>query len=165
MSRGLRFVLFGIGFLVATGLQAARAAEGYLCEGGRIVHVPAGRLEDMKRTDPCIAGYFGLKVTVAPADAGAGASAPVTPPSVTAPSTPAAPAAAAQTRVPDRPAAVPPVALRPLEDADLVVRLHLVPQRLAARPSSPRAADGTDYRNVPLLNAPPGSPSVFRHEH
>jgi hypothetical protein len=51
-------VALAAGFLVET----ARAAEAYVCEGGRLVYVKSADLERMKQTDACIAGYYGLKV-------------------------------------------------------------------------------------------------------
>ena len=40
----------------------ARAAEAYLCGPDRIVYVAVEDLEAKKRSDPCIAAYFGLKI-------------------------------------------------------------------------------------------------------
>lgn len=51
-------VALAAGFFVET----ARAAEAYVCDGGRLVYVKAGDLERMKQTDACIAGYYGLTV-------------------------------------------------------------------------------------------------------
>ncbi len=62
-SRATRFAL-PILSLLACAMSAARAdaAETYVCEGGRTVTVEFGALETLKRTDACIAGYFGLSV-------------------------------------------------------------------------------------------------------
>lgn len=38
--------------------QSVRADEVYFCEGGRMVTVRFGELEQLKRTDPCIAAHF-----------------------------------------------------------------------------------------------------------
>ena len=42
------------GFLV----EGARADEAYVCEGGRVVTVKPGQLEELKKTDDCIAHYY-----------------------------------------------------------------------------------------------------------
>lgn len=149
ITRTARLGLFALGFLAATGIEAVRADEAYLCEGGRIVKVAPGQLEDLKRTDACIAAYHGLTIEAAPRNRDSrletGALAPPTanPASVARP----APASAAK-RTARAPAAAP--AMR--EPAP------------APRAAPPRATDGTDYRNVVLLNAAPGSNAVFRHE-
>ena len=36
MTKTVKVCLFALGFLAATGLNAARAAEAFLCEGGKI---------------------------------------------------------------------------------------------------------------------------------
>lgn len=38
----------------------AFATEAFLCEDGRIAYVEFGELENFKKTDPCVAAYFGL---------------------------------------------------------------------------------------------------------
>jgi hypothetical protein len=154
ITRTTRMGLFILGFLAATGVEVVRADEAYLCDDGRIVKVPFGKLEEMKRTDACVAAYHGLTVGGAqPLETGAIPPAPrasAEPSAVPAavdsaalmiPSAPAGqrPAAAARTRTP------------PLVSANLA-------------PVIPRAAAGTDYRNVVLLNAAPGAPGVYRHE-
>ena len=45
-----------------TSSAVARADEAFLCGPSRIVYVKPGELELKKKTDPCIAEYFGLKV-------------------------------------------------------------------------------------------------------
>jgi len=147
ITRTTRLGLFALGFLVATGVEAVRADEAYLCDGGRIVKVAPGKLDELKRTDACIAAYFGLKIDAAPRKQDGrletGALAPPAPKtaqplaSVTSP-----PPAAAKTT--------------PRQTAATAVK---------EPPAAPRAAYGTDYRNVVVLNAAPGAAAVFRHEH
>ena len=49
-----------IGALAAlSAASPASASEAFLCENGRIAYVEFGALELAKKTDPCIAGYFG----------------------------------------------------------------------------------------------------------
>jgi len=141
ITRTTRAGLFALGFLAATGVEAVRADEAYLCEDGRIVKVALGKLEDLKRTDACIAAYYGLKIKPA-SRLETGAIAPTV-------NDPAIPAAAS-------PHPVTPVAAKPRARSETLLRSSSQPLR---------AATGTDYRNVVVLNAAPGAPAVFRHEH
>lgn len=143
MSRSLKFALFTLGFLIASGFEAARADEAFLCPGGKIVYVPFGKLDEMKRTNACVAGHFGLKVP----DAGPAAAAHRQP-------------AAAENKAEPASRAVK---LRPLEDPELAARRTERPQRLAGPAPLPRAAEGTDYRNITILNAPSGDGQIYRH--
>jgi hypothetical protein len=150
-----RFGFFELAFaslavLAAMGTATVRADEAFLCDGGRIVKVAFGKLEEMKRTDACIAAHYGLSV-VPPARIETGAI-PVTERQASSPSAktivaPANPAALAVV-TPETPAArAQPVKTASMEKAP-----------------SPQAAAGTDYRNVVLLNPEPGQPAVFHHE-
>jgi hypothetical protein len=151
MNTTTRLGLFILGFLAATGVEAVRADEAYLCDGGRIVKVPFGKLEEKKRTDACIAGYYRLKVVSAPpletgtiGPAATVASAPIT----------------QQTAI-----TVPLDGLRSEPNLSVASPPKPAPVRQAsAEKPIVRAAAGTDYRNVVLLNPAPGDPTVFRHE-
>lgn len=137
MSWQYKCLFFCLGLFLASGMDAARADEGFLCEGGRIVYVTFGELEKMKLTDACIAGYFGLKV---------------------------APATAAGFKTWENPAKIAPIALRSLQDPDLAHKAGASRIRLAAvRREPPKAAEGTDFRNVQVLNAASQSQAVFVH--
>lgn len=57
-------------------VEAARADEAYVCEGGRIVYVKMGQLERLKREDPCIAQYYGLPAPGASTTQSAAAGSP-----------------------------------------------------------------------------------------
>ncbi len=150
MSRAMKIVLFAAGFLAATGIEAARAAEAFLCADGRIVHVPFGKLEEMKRTDACIASYFGLTIAPAPGSSASPRAEPVTP--------------ASSVPAPARPAAAPAVALRRLDPQEPPSTRPLKPRVVADVGRPVRAADGTDFRNVVILNAADGAPGIYRHE-
>ena len=155
MSRTTRFGLFILGFFAATGVEAVRADEAYLCEGGRVVKVPFGKLEEMKRTDACIASYYGETISSAPRiETGALPLPDPAPPG----SASAAPPPASAMDGP-RPGKSPALKPRALSKA--------APEALSRNPQPAppvRAAAGTDYRNVVLLNAAPGNPQTFRHE-
>lgn len=53
-------LLFAAGAALAAGflVEGARADEAYVCEGGRVVTVKPGQLEELKKTDDCIAYYY-----------------------------------------------------------------------------------------------------------
>lgn len=151
MNTTTRLGLFILGFLAATGVEAVRADEAYLCDGGRIVKVPLGKLEELKRTDACIAGYYGLKVP----------SVPLLETGAISPPAPVVSAAA-----PPQAAIAVPLDRPPLEpDLSVAQQPKPAPVRQATGEKPiVRAAAGTDYRNVVLLNPAPGDPAIFRHE-
>jgi hypothetical protein len=154
MTKTVKVCLFALGFLAATGLNAARAAEAFLCEGGKIVYVKIAELEKMKRIHPCIAGYFGLSVDKDGTD--------LDPEARTKAQTAVQPSETASS-VEKSPPGIP-VALRPLRDPELSHRGEKARTRVASSPEPPRASEGTDYRNVTLLNAGSASEAIFRHE-
>ena len=127
---------------LATPVIPAHADEGYLCADGSIVYVKLGTLEHMKRTNACVAAYYGLKVEEA-ADRQPG------PATSSAPIAPADTAAPALRRLPDE---TPP--------ATGVARNA----REAALRRPPMPAPNTDYRNVRILNAPDGQARTFHHQ-
>lgn len=125
------------------------ADEAYLCGPDSIVYVSAADLPKMKRTNACIAAYYGLSIeapeprTKAPAAAKPVANA-------------AKPTANLRAN-PDVQAA-----LKPRVEPDFTARTTLSPQRQAAL-VAPRAVPGTDFRNVRILNATSDDAAVFRH--
>lgn len=126
---------------LSTPVIPAQADEGYLCSDGSIVYVKLGTLERMKRSNACVAAYYGLKVEEAadrqPAPA---ASAPIAPADTAAPSL---------RRLPDE---TPP--------ATGVARNA----REAALRRPPMPAPNTDYRNVRIINAADGQARTFHHQ-
>jgi hypothetical protein len=155
--------------LVTVGAISARADEAYVCDGGRIVTVRVGELEAMKRKDPCIAAYYGIKADASSASPSMSAPAPapvafVEPPLPARRPSPVMPASAA---LPQQ-AAPHPVAY----SGDVVTVPRVVP--VAFRYAAPRragnietpqaaAAAPVDFRNIPIINAVPGEPAVFHH--
>ncbi|NOT70295.1 MAG: hypothetical protein HOP09_03130 [Hyphomicrobium sp.] len=141
---------FGVGagltavLALAAMSASALADEAYLCGPDRIVYVSVADLEMKKRTDPCIAAYYGLKIEE-PAKQEAAAPAPVA--AKPAPPTPA-PALIAE--------------LKPLSDAEVAPRVIGRPGRQASL-ETPRAMPGTDYRNVKILNAATPDAAWFHH--
>jgi hypothetical protein len=151
MNTTTRLALFILGFLAATGVEAVRADEAYLCDGGRIVKVPFGKLEELKRTDACIAAYYGLKVVPATRlETGT-----ITPPAPVVSATTTQQTAIALPL--DGPRSEPNMSVAPLPKPAPV-------RQASAEKPIVRAAAGTDYRNVVLLNPAPGDPAIFRHD-
>lgn len=129
--------------LVASSSAApASAAEAFLCGPDNVVYVEAADLPEKKKTDPCIAAYFGLKVEAK------------TP-------TPAKPKIAAKS-VRARPAEVLPLKAAAVETGSARTETIRQARLLAATPAV--TAPGTDYRNVRIINARPGEPDIFVHE-
>lgn len=138
----------GIGFaLVAAGASAlapipSHADEAYLCEDKRIVYVGVADLERMKRSDPCIAAYYGLKVehgAAKPQGAGGGG-------------------AAASSLSGERKAEAP--SLRRLADAPRKARDQ---RKQLALSDPPVATPGTDFRHVRILNPSDPADAIFIH--
>lgn len=139
-----------IGFVVsATGVALtavsapSRADEAYLCAPDKVVYVSTADLPKLKRTDPCIAAYYGLTVE-----------------------TPAKPAVAVTATI-KQAAPLPEkkpvaIALKPLTETEAVSRASVQPAQLAAL-TPPSAMPGTDFRNVKILNASRPDDAWFRH--
>jgi hypothetical protein len=121
-----------LGFCPAT----AKADEAYLCGPDTVVYVAAADLEAKKRSDPCIAAYYGLKVETAAKVATNAAEQTLK--SAAAPEL----KTLAASEIPDR------VASRRERQAALVM---------------PAASEGTDYRNVRVLNAASSDQMWFKH--
>jgi hypothetical protein len=158
--RTCRWLAAGILLASAAGHVPASADEIFVCEGGRLVRVDVETFETLKRTDPCVARYYGLEIAAAP---------------------PPAPAAAKVSETGALPAPPPSQAARPASDTAEVYRsalaaTGLVPGRHVRRgegaaqgeraaTSKPDRIDvpGDGYRTVAIINAGPGEPALYRH--
>ncbi len=132
----------------ACGLDATsvRADEAFLCGPDTVVYVKSEELELKKRTDPCIARYFGLTVDSAAAAVTAEKAAP----------TASRQADAAVMAAKD-------VVLKSLQAPETAERVTPpLPERSAAL-QPPVAAPGTDYRNVKVINASSAADQWFKH--
>lgn len=146
MDRVERVSLLAV-FLAMQGILAGSVAadEAFLCEGGRIVYVKFGDLERLKRTDACIAGYFGLKVEVEVEDKASDR------------------AAAAGKALEAGPAAkAPPPKFRTLNEPAHQRAAYRVNAGRTAQ-AVPAAAPAADYRNVSVINASDAASAVFAH--
>ena len=139
-----------VGFAVTASAAAmslsaipVRADEAYLCGPDKVVYVAVEDLEMRKRTDPCIAAYFGLKVD---------AAVEITPVAATT-------SAKREKTALSKTAAA---GLKPLSDAEIPDRVSKNPERQAAL-DPPRATPGTDYRNIKILNAVSTDDGWYRH--
>jgi hypothetical protein len=141
-----------VGFAVTISVAAlsfsaipVRADEAYLCGPDKVVYVAVEDLEMRKRTDPCIAAYYGLKVEAA-------AAVEVTPVAATAPEK-LTKTALSKTTV---------AGLKPLSDAEIPDRVSKRTERQASL-DPPRPTPGTDYRNIKILNAASTDDAWYRH--
>lgn len=119
-----------------------RAAEAYVCGPDHIVYVEVEDLERMKRTDACIAGFYGLTVDK---DA--------TPSSGEALATPSAQEPRTSIDAP---------ALRGASETDTTIARSDDAHRVASA-EPVRAASNTDFRNVRVLNAVSADGTWYRH--
>jgi hypothetical protein len=131
----------------ALSLPAARpapAADAYLCGPDNVVYVEIENLEAMKRSDPCIATYYELKIE---------------PHSVADP-------AGAETlsgRPPDAIRVLRQLRPRLAADEPVASVQSSAPLRHAKTLPAITAAAGTDYRNVRVINAASPENAWFRH--
>lgn len=143
------FWLFGAAAAAAAIMcpATAQADEAYLCGPDKVVYVSVADLPMMKRTDPCIAAYYGLTVEGASSAAGA------------------QPAAGHTPSISQSVKSVE-AELKLLSDPDMRGGAEKFPQQQAALAPvriPPRATVGTDYRNVKILNAATPESAWFHH--
>ena len=120
---------------------SAKADEAYLCGPDTVVYVAAADLEAKKRSDPCIAAYYGLKVEKVVAAA----------------------ANAAEKSIKSAEAAKAPAPeFKTLAASDVPDRIAPRRERQAAL-VMPAASPGTDYRNVRVLNPASADQMWFKH--
>jgi hypothetical protein len=134
----------------SAGATGARADEAFLCGPDTVVYVKPAELELKKRTDPCIARYFGLTVTSPEAEAADKTS-----------------SAASLRRDPgpakNVPAARKNIAFKSLQAPETDEPVTPPPPARTAALQPPAAAPGTDYRNVRVINASSPSDQWFKH--
>ena len=130
------------------GLDATsvRADEAFLCGPDTVVYVKVEELEFKKRTDPCIARYFGLTVDNAAAATGSDKAVP---------------------QASGRPATAVPapkdIALKSLQAPETAERVTPPALERSASLQPPLSAPGTDYRNVKMINASSTADQWFKH--
>jgi hypothetical protein len=118
----------------------ARADEAYLCGPDKIIYVKAEELEFKKRTDACVAAYYGLTVERdAQATAGTGAA------KFSGPE---------QSPTADLKKSVVSETGERRGQQQLSRQASLLP---------PSASPGTDYRNVRIINASSADTAWFYH--
>ena len=63
----LRIFAISVTALVAGSfIENARAGQFFVCDDGAAIEIETSRLEEAKRTIPCVAAHFGLKVVTKP---------------------------------------------------------------------------------------------------
>jgi hypothetical protein len=151
------------------GAGRALATQAFLCEDGRVVYVKFGELEQLKRTDPCIARYFGLTAgTPAKAAAAPATLVPSKPPAPAPATHPAAPIAST---APESGTATAAPVKAPAPQASTVPAYPAPPMRPAAKPAlrgpaeeTATAIPVTDWRTVIAVSAenkPMTAPRAF----
>jgi hypothetical protein len=137
-ARTRRLLFFALGFLAATGVEAVRAGD---CEDGLHAKGSPDRIESVKHQDVCKAA---ATKTAPPLETGA---------------------LGRQTASPSN--LLPSAVVEETDPAAGSKTASAQSSREAARQKRPlpRTAEGTDYRNVVLLNPEPGQPAIYRHEH
>jgi hypothetical protein len=141
-ARTRRLLFFALGFLAATGVEAVRAGD---CEGGPHAMGSPERIEAVKRPDLCNAAPT---KTTQRLETGA-----------------LGPQSASPSNL--LPSAI-------VEETEPQARTGAGSKAASAEPSRkatreklplPRTAEGTDFRNVVLLNPEPGQSAIYRHEY
>lgn len=179
MARQNGFLIAATGITacaIALGDMPVSAAEGFVCGPDRIVYVEAHELEEKKRTDPCVAAFFGLTVEtpVAPTPAASVAKPAATSTSSRAPATPKPAAAQPVRKLPEQPARNEAPVQAPVVKA--TVSLKPLSGELVQRAGKPRIGEqaalalpattspGTDYRRVRVINAQSADTAWFHHD-
>ena len=137
---------------LALGLASsiANADQTFVCSDGSLVTVTFKDLEEMKRTNACVASYFpnhkknkvegAVEIVTKQATSNETKSTKV-------------------------------LKLRPTKAADKLVKPKTRQAQLSRSAELrqqevlPNSSETVDYRNVVIINARPGQPSIFRHEH
>ncbi len=162
-SRATSVALIG---LALAGVIPAHADDAYVCDGGRLVYARPETIEKLKETDPCVAAYWrptaavpaGIPAAI-PAPAREPIFTPILPPDgLAGPKAKPARQASRSKPAPQAAPGAPSVADRVSTPA----ALH-APELRAVRPAAPQAAIDTDFRNIRIINAGPGTP-IYRHD-
>jgi hypothetical protein len=140
------FAVLGLSVACWLDVSSARADEAFLCGPDTVVYVKPEEMEHKKRTDPCIARYFGLTVEA---------------PATTQPPRKTSSSELLAQRAIDKPA--PEVALKSLQAPETAERVTPPPVERSAALQLPVSAPGTDYRNVKVLNASSPTDQWFKH--
>ena len=145
VSRASVFVpVIFVSSILGLSATVSRADEAYLCGPDTVVYVSAEELEHKKKTDKCIAAYYGLTVS----DAASGQSGSPVEPSKSAP---------------EKANARPTIELKSLSEPEHSVHSRAVFERSASL-MLPSASPGTDFRNVRIINAGSGDGQWFKHD-
>ena len=148
MSMRIRNALWSaaVTLMAATGSgHSSHAADAYICGPDKLIYVAVEDLERMKRTNECIAAYYGLKLVAKETQL-------------------RAPATTSDTSRPIVQTKTTPIALKPVVQDEAVHdhRNTIVTSVLAARPAM--AAPDTDFRNVRVINATSENDAWYRHQ-
>ncbi len=163
MPTKVAFAVAAVAAMSLLPINMAIADEAFVCGDGSVVNVKSGDLEIVKRTNPCVARYFGLDVSTNSSETAKaialGATALLRGDGNTALPLPS--------RNPNRPdlaqtagtaGSVASAARTPITQPTSQIETG------STRRSAASLDDlATDYRNVRILNAQPGAAAWFRH--
>jgi len=133
-----------VALVVGAYVEGARAGQFFVCDGGQTVEVEFGDLEKAKRTNPCIAKYFGINLKVAAKPSSVEVQQPQTADHATAFFAPDLPV-----RKPVRPVLRQSQSVAPMS------------KTLAGREVA--GTDPGNFRRVRIINARPGGAKWFNH--
>lgn len=139
---------------VAAGTTApAHADEAYVCDDGRVVYVKLAELEEKKRTDQCVAAYWGLTVESPKSRTDTATAAPAPAPEIAAGKAPAQKMPAVNGSAP---------LLKPTAEPEIEAPRRRNVEEKSAAIMPAKAAPNTDFRNVKIINGG-NSGAWYRH--
>ena len=138
------FAISALALCAGSFVEEARSAQLFVCASGKAIEIEKSELENAKKTNPCVARHFGLKIKTKSAKDATSKLRPVI----------AVQATEAQVELPVRKPKT--AALRE------TVPSH---KKTDKRATTNRIAEVTsgDYRKVRIINAAPGSSKWFNH--
>ena len=138
------FTISALALCAGSFVEKARSAQLFVCANGKAIEIEKSELESAKKTNPCVARHFGLKIETKDAKNATSKLRPVI----------AAPAIEIKIELPVR---------KPQKTAlRETVPSH---KRTDKRAATNRVAEVTsvDFRKVRIINAAPGSSKWFNH--
>lgn len=144
----IKAVLISLSAYLTTSVfpNTATAEQAFVCDKGRIVYATMRTVEILKKTDACVAKYFGL--TVKPQETQK-IPLPIRKPLIT--------------QLPLKPSTISTTYSDDTAEKNSTV-VSAGPAKQITR-QIPTPAAPVDFRNIPIINAKPGSTAVFKHKH
>lgn len=143
---GRIFTISALALFAGSLVESARSAQLFVCDNGKAIKIESTDLEAAKRTNPCVARYFGLTIKVDQQPK-------------------AKRSQQANTVMPSQGADLPielPVRKPNLAKFRKTVSSHQDVDRRTS-PNRIAKAEPVDFRKVRIINAAPGSAKWFNH--